>query len=76
MRLGDAGTLYFTIPAKALATGDFRRAVAQILAVDPHSGRLLPEAASPSSQCLVFPWFPTLGQGAVLRSVRPDWPVY
>ncbi|MFG2477497.1 DUF1963 domain-containing protein [Streptomyces fagopyri] len=28
---GDAGTLYFTIPAKALATGDFSQAVAQVL---------------------------------------------
>jgi hypothetical protein len=28
---GDAGTLYFTIPVKALATGDFREAVAQVL---------------------------------------------
>ncbi|MFD8589920.1 DUF1963 domain-containing protein [Streptomyces sp. NPDC059637] len=28
---GDAGTLYFTIPAKALATGDFSKAVAQVL---------------------------------------------
>lgn len=28
---GDAGTLYFTIPVKALATGDFSQAVAQVL---------------------------------------------
>ncbi|MEW2620763.1 DUF1963 domain-containing protein [Streptomyces sp. NPDC048106] len=28
---GDAGTLYFTIPAKALANGDFRQATAQTL---------------------------------------------
>ncbi|OYP16974.1 hypothetical protein CFC35_22740 [Streptomyces sp. FBKL.4005] len=28
---GDAGTLYYTIPAKALAAGDFGRAVAQVL---------------------------------------------
>ncbi|GAA4304776.1 hypothetical protein GCM10023086_22150 [Streptomyces venetus] len=28
---GDAGTLYFTIPAEALAAGDFSRAVAQLL---------------------------------------------
>ncbi|MGW5605361.1 DUF1963 domain-containing protein [Streptomyces sp. NPDC003753] len=28
---GDAGTLYFTIPVKALATGDFSQAVAQAL---------------------------------------------
>jgi hypothetical protein len=28
---GDAGTLYFTIPVKALATGDFRKVVAQVL---------------------------------------------
>ncbi|WP_327117588.1 YwqG family protein [Streptomyces sp. NBC_01341] len=27
---GDAGTLYFTIPVTALATGDFRKAVAQV----------------------------------------------
>ncbi|GHJ98929.1 hypothetical protein SY2F82_07270 [Streptomyces sp. Y2F8-2] len=31
MGLGDAGTLYFTIPVKALATGDFSQAVAQAL---------------------------------------------
>jgi hypothetical protein len=28
---GDAGTLYFTIPAEALAAGDFDRAVAQLI---------------------------------------------
>ncbi|MFI9425803.1 DUF1963 domain-containing protein [Streptomyces achromogenes] len=28
---GDAGTLYFTIPAKALAAGDFGKVVAQVL---------------------------------------------
>ncbi|MFG2809630.1 DUF1963 domain-containing protein [Streptomyces massasporeus] len=28
---GDAGTLYFTIPAQALAAGDFDRAVAQLI---------------------------------------------
>ncbi|MFD5658643.1 DUF1963 domain-containing protein [Streptomyces hirsutus] len=28
---GDAGTLYFTIPVKALATGDFRKVAAQVL---------------------------------------------
>lgn len=28
---GDAGTLYYTIPVKALAAGDFREAVAQVL---------------------------------------------
>ncbi|WP_317447319.1 DUF1963 domain-containing protein [Streptomyces collinus] len=27
---GDAGTLYFTIPVKALADGDFGQAVAQV----------------------------------------------